>query len=231
LAGDNGGFETFFGTDNVADVRIAFEYGIFDNLNVGIGRCKGAGPLTQILDGYVKYRFLTQTVDNKMPVSMAVLGTTGFTMMTASEDLTSVSSFQETAHRFSYTSQLLISRKFGDRAGLMVMPTYIHRNYVAFGDENAILSVGAGATVRLTKVMSILAEYYHNLGDERTIKGVEYVNPLMFGLQFDTGGHVFSLNVTNSRGLSETQYIPYTSSKYSEGQFRYGFTISRQFKL
>ena len=154
------------------------------------------------------------------------------TLMTASEDPTAASSFKETAHRFAYTSQILISRKFGDRAALQLAPTYIHRNYVAFGDENSFLSVGVGGHVKLTKVMGLMAEYYHNLpSEDRIVNNVEFQNPLSFGLTFDTGGHVFSLVFSNARGIHESQFIPYTTSQYSEGQFRYGFTISRQFTL
>ena len=40
IAGINGGVQNFFGFDNLADVRIAFEYGIIDNLDIGIGRSK-----------------------------------------------------------------------------------------------------------------------------------------------------------------------------------------------
>lgn len=232
LAGENGGAETMFGTDNAADIRFAFEYGITDELSVGIGRNKGAGPLTRIFDGYAKYRFLTQTTDNSMPVGMAVMLGTGYTSMPESSNLTSPSAFEgSSTRRMSYVSQLMISRKFGDRFSLQLMPTYVHRNFVAFGDENSILSVGAGGRLKVNKVIGLMVEYFHNLGDTRIVQNIEYQNPLAFGLEFDTGGHVFSLVVTNSRGINETQFIPYTSSKYDEGQFRWGFTISRPFRL
>jgi hypothetical protein len=33
IAGDNGGAASFYGLDNLADVRIAFEYGVLDKFN------------------------------------------------------------------------------------------------------------------------------------------------------------------------------------------------------
>ena len=60
---------------------------------------------------------------------------------------------------------------------------------------------------------------------------VELNNPIALGVEFDTGGHVFQLNFTNSRGFGEVQYIPSTTSNVADGQFRFGFTISRVFKL
>ena len=59
-----------------------------------------------------------------------------------------------------------------------------------------------------------------------------YFVPLSFGIEFGTGGgHVFQLNVTNARGISETDYIPYSFSNWADGQFRLGFTIARQFTV
>jgi hypothetical protein len=49
------------------------------------------------------------------------------------------------------------------------------------------------------------------------------------GIEINTYGHVFLLNFVNSRGIGEGQFIPYTKSKWSEGQFRFGFTIARKF--
>ncbi|MFM7472292.1 MAG: DUF5777 family beta-barrel protein [Crocinitomicaceae bacterium] len=38
-----------------------------------------------------------------------------------------------------------------------------------------------------------------------------------------------NLNFTNSGGLGETQFIPYTLEKISNGQFRFGFCVGRKF--
>ena len=55
------------------------------------------------------------------------------------------------------------------------------------------------------------------------------MNPFGIGIEINTYGHVFLLNFVNSKGIGEGQFIPYTSSKWSEGQFRFGFTIARKF--
>jgi len=63
IAGSSGGIETLFGFDVVSDIRIAFEYGVTDDVTVGFGRSKGGygGGPKQVLDGFVKYKFLKQT--------------------------------------------------------------------------------------------------------------------------------------------------------------------------
>ena len=56
-----------------------------------------------------------------------------------------------------------------------------------------------------------------------------FVNPLGFAIEFKTFAHVFQINFTNSRGFGEGQFIPYTISKFTDGNFRLGFKISRHF--
>lgn len=55
--------------------------------------------------------------------------------------------------------------------------------------------------------------------------------PWGVGLEIETGGHVFQVNFTNATALMETDYIPYTTDNWAEGEFRLGFTISRIFNL
>jgi hypothetical protein len=60
----------------------------------------------------------------------------------------------------------------------------------------------------------------------------DFYTSLGFGLEIETGGgHVFQINVTNAKGISENDYIPYTQSDWGEGEFRLGFTISRIFNM
>jgi hypothetical protein len=51
------------------------------------------------------------------------------------------------------------------------------------------------------------------------------------GIEIKTYGHVFQLNFMNSKGIVAGQFIPFTNSKWSEGEFRFGFTIARKFEL
>ena len=81
-AGMFGGSKTLFGMDQIADVKISFEYGISDNLNIGMGRSKGAWR-SQLMQPYIKYRLLQQTKDNKNPFSVTLISSMSFTMATA----------------------------------------------------------------------------------------------------------------------------------------------------
>jgi hypothetical protein len=229
IGGDAGGIQTAFGFDNAADIRFGFDFGITDNLMVGIGRLKGSGePYRSIIEGFTKYRFLTQSKDNKMPVSAAIVGTAYGTYMTASSDELSVTSFPETIHRFNYAMQLSVTRKFHPRLSVALMPSYVHRNLVNANDQNGLFSIGGAANIKVTKSLGLVAEYFYNINTAELRE--DYFNSLSFGLEWITNGHNFTLNFTNARGFGELQYIALNTSDWLSGQFRFGFTITRTFK-
>jgi hypothetical protein len=62
-------------------------------------------------------------------------------------------------------------------------------------------------------------------------KSFRFYNPLGVGLEIETGGHVFNLSFTNTTAILENQYMPSTSSSWTDGAFRWGFTITRTFSL
>lgn len=239
LAGANGGLDNFFGFDQAADIRFAFEYGITDNLMVGLGRIKGTGaPYSALLDGFVKYRALHQDKKKGIPVSLAVLGTSTMSYAKAQEDIALVSSYPEFAHRFAYSAQINIARKFGPHLSLAIMPTYVHRNLVGVDDVNGLFALGAAINYKFTKGLGLIAEWYPTFHDSAL--RTELSSSLSGGVEWTTNGHNFKVVVTNSRGFGETQFIPYTYSRWIDedangqnvvGQFRLGFSISRNFNL
>lgn len=235
-----GGPHTLYGFDNSADIRISFDFGITDNLTLGVGRSK----MNELLDGMVKYRILTQTTDNHVPLSLAFYGDMSYNPQKASQFYsglaTTVGFKQNDVHRFAYTSQLLIARKFGSRFSLQIAPTYQHRNFVLANvnadngaeETNDLLSVGAGFRLKLTRRLAIIADYYYTLSDYRTNnKANPFYNPLAIGIEIETGGHVFHLNFTNAAGIIENNYLPGTTDSWLKGGYKFGFNISRVFNL
>ncbi len=238
VAGDNGGFQTLFGLENATDVLIGAEYGFTDDLTVGLFRAKGAGfmpegnaGLRQLMNGVLKYRIVQQTNDGGSPVTVALVGLA--TMSTAprvKDSPEAISSFPKFAHRFAYNAQLLVARKFSDGFSLQIIPGYTHRALTPFGDENGIFSLGAATRVQLSKVFAFVADATVPFSERRRPENGFYP-AIGLGLEIDTGGHVFQVNFTNATGIMETDYIPYTTTNWLDGQFRLGFTISRLFNL
>jgi len=57
----------------------------------------------------------------------------------------------------------------------------------------------------------------------------DYANSLSFGVDIETGGHVFQLHFTNSQLMFAPGYIAMTESKWSDGDIFIGFNIYRTF--
>ncbi len=229
LAGDNGGIQNFYGLDNLADVRIAFEYGILDDLDIGFGRDKGVGLISGVVDGYAKYKILKQKTSG-MPVSLVFVSSLVLPYRAAVQDSTSIASYPRFLNRFRFTNQLLVARKFSDRFVVQANVGYNHRNFVNFNDVNGLVFAGISSRLRFTKVLGILVEYNHVLNRPEAIAD-NFQNPLSVGLEILTGGHSFVLGFSNSRALNENLFIPGTTANWLDGQFRFGFSINRRFKL
>ena len=230
LAGSNGGWETFYGLENATDISIGIDYGVTDRLTLGLNRSKGAGPLTRLVNGTVKYKLIGQGIKEGAPVTLTLLGGASISTAKKIDDPELLSSFPKTAHRMVYNFQAIFARKFSERFALQVSPGYVYRNYVPQNDENGLFHLGLALRLQLTKVFGLIADTTVPFSDLRTADQGYYL-PLGFGLEVDTGGHVFQINLTNTTGLAPTDYIPNTRSNWADGQFRLGFTISRLFNL
>lgn len=228
FSGSNGGATQGFGFDNASDIRFAFEYGINDRLMIGLGRDKGStNAYRNILDGFVKYRLMQQE-EKGNPISMSLVAASLYSYNKATSDLQSILSFPKFSHRFAYSVQLNLARKMNQRISLALMPTYVHRNYVKLGDLNDIFAVGAAINFKLSKTWGLLAEYYQAIHDDDVRR--EYTSSFAIGAEWCTNGHNFHFGLSNASLFNEAQFITYTTEKWSKGQYRIGFSITRNFK-
>jgi hypothetical protein len=231
LAGDAGGWPTFYGLENASDIMIGLEYGLTDRMLIGINRTKGSGPLKQNINGIYKIKFVNQEKNGNQPLSIAYYGMASYSTMQKSPTEGVLNYFAKPEHRFSYHQELILARKFSNRFSLQVSGAWTYRNIVPSLDNNTIASIGAAAKIQITKVFGLLLEGRLPFSELQTPDN-GYYPPLGVAFEFDTGGgHVFQLNFTNATGLAETDYIPYTTSNWMDGEFRLGFTISRLFNI
>lgn len=108
------------------------------------------------------------------------------------------------------------------------MPTLLHRNLVETkAEKNDVLAMGVAGRIKLTKRVTINAEYYYVLPDQIR---PEYTNVLSLGFDIETGGHVFQLHFTNSTDMTYKGFITETTDQWFDG-VRFGFNISRVFTI
>jgi hypothetical protein len=216
----NSGAYNFFGLDN-ATLRLGLDYGLTDDLSIGIGR----SSYLKTFDGYLKYKVLKQTEGPQMPVTVDILGTvTNWTQKDGSKP------YLNAKYRTAYSAELLIARKLSSSLSLQVTPTYVHYNLVpTVADKNDVFAVGLGGRMKITHRMSINAEY--DIVPKNQVVSTAVHNSLSLGWDIETGGHVFQLVFSNSQSMLATQYLTQTTGSWGKGDIYFGFNISRNFNL
>lgn len=217
----SGGFYDLFGLDQ-ATMRMGGDFGITDNINIGIGRSNEG----KTYDGFVKYKFLKQSTGaKKMPISAAWISHMGInTLKWAQPDRENYFS-----SRLHYTHQLLVARKISHGLSIQLSPTLVHKNLVdSASRSNDILSLGIGVRQKLTNRVSVNGEYFLLLPNQLES---DKTNALSLGFDIETGGHVFQLFFTNAAAPFEKGFITDTKAKWLDGDIRFGFNIARVFNF
>ncbi|MEQ1586097.1 MAG: DUF5777 family beta-barrel protein [Cyclobacteriaceae bacterium] len=216
----NGGLYELYGLDQ-AYVRIGLEYGLSDRLGVGIGR----NSVDKTVDGFLRYKALRQSKAG-MPISLTAFGIMAVKTSPKDEDAGYDITFQD---RTSYTAQLLIARKFTPALSLQLMPSFVHKNTVDQSiEDNDQIALGVGGRIKVSRSVALTTEYYYrfNVHDSNP-----YYNSIGFGVDIETGGHVFQIVITNSRGLTERAFITETTGEFFDGDIHLGFNVTRIFQL
>ena len=244
IAGDNGGIKRFFGLDNATDIRIGLQMGLSDKLNVSLARARGVnfgpGSVLQLYELGIKYQFLKQQEnDPAHPVSLTLFANSVVSSMTENADDGYENSFRKFSDRTSEVVQLMVARKFG-KVSFQLSPTFVTRGMVIPGDDKSIFSIGAAIRIPITSKLFFIADYFHpfhsqkskNLWAQDTLnRNTKFYDAIGAGFEILTMGHVFHLNFTNATETLENRFIPHTVTSWGKGQFRWAFTISRNFTV
>tara|TARA_B110000503_G_scaffold39934_1_gene65593 strand:+ start:15127 stop:16011 length:885 start_codon:yes stop_codon:yes gene_type:complete len=219
----NGGAYELWGLDQ-STIRIGLDYGINDRLNIGVGR----NSYKKIYDGFVKYAFTNQRV-NGMPLSIVGVSAIAVNSLHFS-DLTRDNYFSS---RITYVNQLVLARKFNEKLSLEFVPTWVHYNLVSTtADQNDIPVLAFGGRLKVSKRVSINMDYGYRVALKKNAPNIEnYNNSLSVGVDIETGGHVFQLQLTNSLPMVDMGFLTETNDKWLDGGIHLGFNITREFVL
>lgn len=215
----NTGFKELFGLDDT-NVRFSLEYGLNDNLTIGIGR----SSFEKTFDSFLKYSLVKQKRgENPFPFAISLFGSVA--AKTADEPF----GIKERtfAENLSYVGQVLIARKVSAEFSYQLTPTYVHRNTVSQSDDpHGIFALGLGSRIKLSKRVSLNGEYFLAFNESKSINAR---NSLAFGVDIETGGHVFQLILSNAITMIEKSFITETTGNFFGGDIHFGFNISRTF--
>lgn len=237
MAGSNGGIKTGFGLDAAADIKIGFTFGLTKKLNLTLSRSKGGSIVQQLYEMAFKYKFLQQMEnDPSHPISLTAFVNGVISAQQANTIPNKENSYLNNADRQSQVIQLMVARKFGNLLSFQLNPTYVHTNYVVPGDVPNIFALGGALRVPIYKQLAFIADYFHSFRSQSSIdalssQGVHLYDALGIGLEILTPGHIFHMNFTNATNILENRFIPRTITSWGKGQYRWGFTVARNFVL
>ncbi len=184
--------------------RIALEYGITDRLSTGFGGTTFDG----LFDGYLKYRLVRQRLKGQgSPFSITLLqassyNSNGFAGLDAG--------FSD---RLSYTSQLLIGKKFSPGFSFQIAPTFIHRGEASPGDDpKSHFAVGFGGRLKLGPHVSFVSEYYYTANP---IKSFDTYGPFTIGVNWELGDVMLQFMLTNAQRIVDDAFITQTRNNFN----------------
>lgn len=251
IDGKGGIFGRFLGLDNVRDARIAFHFGLSDRIDLNIARVKGAASVNKIYELALKFLLMQQLEnDPKHPISLALFVNSAVATSKSSALPNFENTFENFSDRLSQVIQLIIARKMG-KISLQLNPTLVHTNHVILNDDNTMFALGGALRFPVTQNFNIIVDYFHPFRSKeskeffKTVdnvydppndvvfnpKPIRFYDPIGISFEVTTPGHVFNLNFTNATEILENRFIPRTTTSWSKGQFRWGFTIARKFVL
>ena len=215
----NLGFDELFGLDQ-SNIRFALEYGLNDDITIGLGR----SSYEKTYDSFMKYSLLKQKKGtNSFPFAVSLFGSVAVKTL-KDFDPSDKRTFSESLF---YVGQVLIARKVNYSFSFKLTPTYVHRNTVRINeDPHDIFALGLGTRIKLNKRVSFNSEYYFAMNESKSINAR---NSLAFGVDIETGGHVFQLILSNAITMIEKSFITETTDDFFAGDIHFGFNISRTF--
>lgn len=211
------GFDTFLGLDD-ANTKIQLLYSFWDGVQFSISR----ESFEKTLALSTKFRLVKQS--NKFPLN--VVGYATINRNTALSSTQFDDNFTYTdADRYSYAYQLLLSRRFSKNFSFEIAPTLVRENLQILDQtveaNHNQFALGFGGRMKLSKRISFNAEYVANFNrHENSV----FKNPYAFGLDIETGGHVFQLLFSNAQSSNEPGFI-----SNADGNIGFGFNVVRVF--
>lgn len=224
-----GGIVDLFGLD-LAGVRFGLEYTLpfYDGrICVGIGRSN----YLKVWDGFIKYQMFRQSKGPKsFPFTIDLYASMGI----SSTEWADPDRNNYFSSRLTYCYQILWARKFCRWFSFQLTPTVLHRNLVPLKeDQNTTFHLGFAGKFRVSNRISISAEYFWPVAGQNfaEVNNLPIKGPLSFGVDWETGGHVFQFMISNSQATFDQTFIGESTHDWLNGDIHIGFNIQRTFSF
>ena len=212
----NGGIKTLFGLD-IANTKIELLYGLSNNLQIGFSR----ESLKKTYALNAKYNITTQS--SKLPFNSSIYASYNYNSSLDEDIYPNLSN----PDRSLFFGQVLLSKSFSDKISLQLSPSFARKGFTEtiFEQENNFM-LGIASTYRITNRLAFNIEYSANL-DRPEISPFNDV--LSFGIDIETGGHVFQLLFSNTQTIDDVSVMTDAEGSWKDGKIYFGFNILRVF--
>ena len=212
----NGGIKTLFGLD-IANTKIELLYGLSNDIQIGFSR----ESLKKIYTLNFKYKITDQ--DSTFPLNTSIYASYNYNSSLDEDIYPSLSE----SKRNLFLGQLLLSARLNNKFSIQLSPTYAMKNFTEtiFEEENNLV-LGLATSYRMTKKLAINVEYFANLNRPEISP---FKDVLSFGIDIETGGHVFQLLFSNTQTIDDISTLTDAEGSWKDGEIYFGFNILRVF--
>ena len=222
-----------------ANVRLGLSYVPVNNFEIGAGTTKGTEQ-NMYTDLNAKWTIWEQTVDNSMPVAIALYGnlaidgrnTSAFETDKVFHSGEGNSEFDIVfADRLSYFSQLIVGRKFTDWFSLQAAASFTHYNMVRKTFDHDIIGAHVNGRVKISPQTSIIFNYdaplkIKDISEQLTWDTHAKPN-FAIGVDINTFTHAFQIYVGSANGILPQDNMMFNQNEFNKKGIAVGFTMTR----
>jgi len=217
------GISDLWGIYGASNIRIGLNYSIVDWLQIGFGTTKNY----KLQDFTLKVNILKQSRDNKMPVSLTYFGDFAIN----AQDESYFGENYKFSNRFSYFTQLILTRKFTDWLSLAVAGSFTHFNKVEATQEHDKIAIHFHGRAKVSPQSSVILNFDWPVNTEAIAENIPLSNPpkpnMNIGWEIATSTHAFQFFVGTANYLVPQYNVAYNTNDWTKGEVIFGFNITR----
>jgi hypothetical protein len=206
----SGGSDRLWGLDGPVFNRLGLAWAPTDRVMIGVQRSNLDGNLELNAKG----RFL-EGGGAGFRYQVGAMG--GAAWNTSAAETATVES-----NEAQYYAQVMLNARAGERFALGVVPTFIRNPRIDDPEPENGFAVGLHGQFWVAEGVSLIGEWI------LTEESDDFPHdPLTFGIDLQTRGHVFKLVASNQMRMNPTQYLAGSRDGYDSDAWRLGFNITR----
>jgi len=237
-----------YGLWGSSNIRLGLNYTILKNVLVGWGTTKNK----KAEDFQVKYNILRQTRSNSIPVSVTLYSDLQIDCALPKDDTLAVGKNFKFTNRFSYFTELIISRRFNNHLSMQIAPSFTHYNWLKVdtinikspdaywlpfnsadmtGWEHDMIGISYGVRYKISPQTSLMASIDLPLQIKGIAEYKEFINPpkpdICIGAEISTSTHAFHIFFSSSQGILPQEIMMNNQNDFFKRQFLLGLNITR----